>query len=68
MPDIDITVFAELLHSRFGRNAQAEAQRRAHQFELTGDSKNARAWRLIFLHVRRLQAGDLSSGPAPLQT
>lgn len=65
MPDIDITVFAELLVSRFGLKATAEAQRRARLCHLEGDEKNARAWRLILQHVRQLQAGGLVQEAVP---
>ena len=67
MPDIDITVFAELLLSRFGREAPEEAQRRARHFHLKGDEKNARAWQRILQHVRQLQAGALAREAVTVQ-
>ena len=67
MPDIDVTVFAELLVSRFGLKAPAEAQRRARHFHLNGDEKNARAWRLVLQHVRLIQAGGLAQEAVPVR-
>lgn len=57
MIDTDISVFAELLESRFGPQADAEAQRRARHFQMAGDHKNARAWRLIMQHVQAAKRG-----------
>jgi hypothetical protein len=55
MIEADISLFAELLHSRFGGRAAAEAQRRARHFDEAGDSRNAHAWRLIMQHVRAMK-------------
>jgi hypothetical protein len=55
MIEADISLFAELLHSRFGASATAEAQRWARHFDEAGDVRNAHAWRLILQHVRAMK-------------
>jgi len=55
MIEADVSLFAELLHSRFGAHAAAEAQRRARHFDEAGDVRNAHAWRLIMQHVRAMK-------------
>jgi len=61
MVESDISVFAELLESRFGAQADAEAQRRARHFHQAGDYKNARAWQLIRQHVRAMKHAEAKS-------